>query len=577
MNKNNLYWLKLSLSFFLISIILTINYVEDFFNNINIFNKLDIFLTLASINGVFFSIFFSIVLVSIQHSATNYLPSILEAFKKDKKLIFIVIVSMISIVLNLFFYIAEINLLNLASLLFSISFLSIILYFYEMLNFLSPLYLVTNLKEDIIEKMSKLKDKTLKQTQKEIKGTFLEKFSSSVKEAKLNSKDYQNRNVEEISKLFNHIERSNAINDFETYKKSLESLSQIVNYYFSNKQVDVQNDEFISYILTKLKLQVDSLIIKNEHFKIVEIIKTLENMGIGSIDYLQIMLTQRFNYMAALISYYLKEIGEKSVKVGNLDLAKECILSLRKIGIRSIDKNLNLTMVEDRIKDISNLSNDWFIYHNSISSINILLCKFIEDMLKKESSKKVIPQFDRLIEIQTDLLINSIKRYKGSLNSDAATSPFFGFLSETRLSKIVGGLIRMSQNPPVQLATHNYEKLAKETIKDIFDKQKEVIKIAKDNKANIILINYTNEFLEIFKFFNKVKLKTYENGFDEEIELLKKLILSCYKDHHTLSMLKITIKNYKETLEYNDNGTNGELIKEINKILKKLEKMKNEK
>jgi hypothetical protein len=571
------YWLKISISLFLISFLFSIDLIEKFLYGLSFINKIDIYLTLASINGVFFSIFFSIVLVAVQHSATNYLPSILKTFKRDKRLIFIVIVSLLSILVNLFFYLSEVTTLFFLSLLiFLISFLSIIFYFYEMLNFLSPLFLVNNLKDEIIKKMGKIKDKTIKQTQKEIKGTFLEKFSPFVKEAKLNSRDYQNKNIEEINRLFNHIERSNAINDFETYKKSLESLSQIVNYYFSTKEIDAQNDEFISFVLTKLKLQADFLIIKNEHYKVIEIIKALESMAIGSTEYLSVMPTQRFNFITTLISDYLKEIGRKSILSGNLDLAKECIHSLKRAGIKSIDKNLNLSMIEYKIKEISAISDDWFIYNNTIASINTLLCKLLDDMLKRESSKKIIPEFeiDRLIEIQTELLINSIKRYKGSLGTDTSTSPFFGFLSEVRLSKIVGRIIKMSQSPPAELATHNYEKLAKRTIKNIFENQEKVIKIAKENNANITLVNYVNEFLEIFKFINKIKLKTYNEGFIEEIKLLKELIISCYKDKHTLNMLKTTIKSYNESLEYNNKKSNKKLIEEINKILKELDKKK---
>jgi hypothetical protein len=565
----------MSISFFLFSLILLLKPIENFLLNLSFLNKGDIYLTLASINGVFFSIFFSIVLVAVQHSATNYMPSILETFRKDKRLLFIVILSLLSILVNLLFYLSDVTpLFFLSFLIFLMSFLSIIFYFYEMLNFLNPLFLVNSLKEDIIKKMDKIKNKTIKQTHKEIKGTFLEKFSPFVKEANLNSGKYQNKNIEEIGKLFNHIERSNAINDFETYKKSLENLFQVVNYYFSHKRVDTQNDEFISYVLTKLKLQADALIMKNEHFKLIEIIKILENMAVSSINHLDIIPTQRFTFIAVLISDSIKEIGTKSVVARNLDLAKECILSIRKIGMKSIDKNLNLSMTEESIKEISIVSNDWFIYHNALASINILLCSLVENMLKKENSKKIIPSFEisRLIEIQTDLLINSIKGYRGSLSTETATSPFFGFLSEVRLSKIIARIILMAQNPPVELATLKYETLAKKTIGDIFENQKKIIGIAKTNNANITLINYTNEFLEIFKLLNKIQLKTYKEGFKEERELLKDLILSCYKDDHTFNMLKITIKNYIDVLSYQDKKLNKEIIDEINNILKKLEK-----
>jgi hypothetical protein len=568
MTEWNNYWIKIAISFFLISSIFLIKEVNNFFNNLYLFDKLDIYLSFASITGVFFSIFFSIVLVAVQHSATNYLPSILGRFRKDKKLIFIVIVSMLSIFLNLFLYLSGISyLLVLSLLIFLISFLSIIFYFYEMLNFLNPLFIVENLKKEILMRMEKLRNKMIKQSKKEISGTGLEKFPALAQEVKLNSKEYREKNIEEINKLFSHIGRSNAINDFETYKHALECLSQIVENYLSNKKIDSQQDEFMEYVLTKLKLQANFLIRNNEPFKVIEIIATLKKIGISSLNKLQVLHFGGLNYITSLICYYIEEIGATSAECKNLDLTKECIVALKNIGIVSINKNLTTTMTESNITKLA-VVDGWFIYHNSLGAINQLLIELIINIPKKEHLKKILPEQDMytLIKNQAKIINSTVTKSKTSLEIASSLSPAFGPLSEVSLLNISKGFIYLSQNPPVELATHNYETMSKKFIEDLLEHQKEIIKNAKQTKSSILLGDYTEFLCKLIIELNNNKLKTYKDGFKEEIESVLGILFECSNNEHSY-MFKDKIDSLLNELE-KDKKKNKEIINKIKELSK---------
>jgi len=573
------YWFCVGISFILIAIIFSLKMVKEFFVNVPDELNADIFLTIASISGTIFAIFFSMILMTVQHASTNYLPSILKTFKKDTRSKFIVILSFFTIVINLFFYLyGNPNLINIAMFTFCISFLSIVLYYYEVLNFINPSFIVENIENNILTQMEKNIKRLNKTVKNNAKETSLKKFSGLLYYTKLNSADYFNANIKLIDELFNHIERSEVINDPETHIKSLNSLSNVVEFYLSTKRVDLQEDAFIEYVLTKLKLQTDFLINKNEHFKILEIVKTLEKFALASINNLNTVHFADLNYTAMIISSHIEKIGMKSVQTKNLDISKECILSLKKIGFLSINKNLNLNMTEEGIKKIAISSDNWFIYNHSIGSINLLLNHIIECMPKKQNVRKIIPESDigNLINVQGELLKSAIIKYGGYLQESAAISPMFGPLSNVKLSKIIEKIIWLSNTPPVQMATHNYETVSKKFIRKILNNQSQIIDVAKRRKSNIILMNYTTEFLEVTEGLNKTKLKTYEKGFDEEILLLNELILKCYRDCHTRILLIGEIKEFLDKLEQNKTE-NKEIIEQLRDILNLLEKEKNEK
>ncbi len=564
------YGLKISLSFLIISLFVSINKVSEFFYNISLSEKSDFFLTLASINSTFFAIFFSIILIAMQHSASNYLPSILNNIRKDSKLIFIIVISTLGTLFSLFIYLSEnYSLTLLAIILFLLNFLAIIFYFYEVLNFVNPLFILEKIKEKIIRKMKENKNKTLEKVEKDINGNPLQNFSPLVYLAKLNSKEYFKENITFVDELFNHVERSRANNDPETYKKSLESIFYVVDFYLLNKEMDSQQDMFISHVLTKLNLQADFLLSNNEHFKITEIINTLEKIAISSLKNLKII--GRTNYLTALCCYYITEIGKQSIIIKNLDLTKESLASLKKIGIESINENLSTNIVENNIKEISALSNSWFIYNSSLDSINTLLDYLIENIPKKKNMRKfMVDQNDlrTLIKVQGEILKLALN-VKNDLEITGAISPLLGFLSKVRLSRIVYRILWMSKNSPVEMATHNYEKISKSSIERLLNEQEPIIKLAKKINSNIILIDYPRELLETLVLLNKTKLVTFNDGFKKEAELAIKLILECNEENSGLHLLEQAINNL--IIELNkDKKENKDTIDQLKKILKNL-------
>lgn len=574
MNYKTNYWVNLGL--FTLGFILFISFkkISEFLSDIPLNFNLEIYLTIATINGTLFAIFFSIVLIAVQHSAQNYLPSILKRLKKDFRLIFVIIIAFASILLNILFYITNsYNLFVYSIMIFYVSFMSIVLYFYEIINFINPSVMVDDIRDKILSNMHKDMILLNKKTKKEVRGTILERLFGLAYQSKINSKDFYDSNIKLVEELFNHIEKSEIINDPETYKKSLENLSKIVDFYLLNKKLDSQQDAFIEHILIKLKLQADFLISKREHFKVIEVISTLEKISFSSLKNLKTLEIRGMNYITSLICYYIEQIGLESVQIKDLDLANECILSLKKIGMVSIDKNLNLNMIGERIKKLAIYSDEWFIYHKSISMINFLLIHLLDEMPKKENIKKIIPdyQVSYLIDSQRDILISSIKKYKNSLKISAVVSPLFGPLSEVRLNKIAEKILYLSQNPPVEMATANYENMSKKFIGELLKNSQQVIDIAKENSSSVILIDYAKEFIEILDSLIKTKLKTDRRGFSEEIESLKNLIMKCYNNDHTLNFLKMSIKHYLEKLK-EDKKKNSNTIKQLNILLKKLEK-----
>lgn len=523
------YWFKMCISFFAISLLVSLSSINQFFYKLILESKIEIFLILASINGAFFAIFFSVMLIAIQHSASNYLPSILSNFRKDPKLIFVIILSLVGILFNLFIYLSGYySFILVSAILFLINFLAIIFYFYEILNFVNPLFMVENKKQEILKKIGLNKSRTLRRVKKSLKKNFSEKILplGLACEAKLNSKEYAEENIEFIDELFNHIERSRAINDPETYKKSLEGLSEVIDLYLSTKKVDLQSDTCISHVLTKLNLQANFLLKNEDHFKIVEIIKTLEKIGISSLGRLKAVNINGINYTSSLICYYLTKIGKKSIESGDLDLVAKVVVSLENVAMASIERNLSTTMIEARIKELSDDSKDWFMYNNSLNSLGKLLIYLIESIPKKKNLKKVLPEQDLhlLIKYQSEILNKAVKKYGGYLEISGAVSPIFGVLSEVKLSKIINKLLWLSQNPPKEIATHNYETMSKTFIKGILNYHKETIKKVKEHRATIVLIDYKRELLESLKELNRTKLKTYDEGFKEEISLIEELI-----------------------------------------------------
>jgi len=527
MEKNKIFeiitsfWLQLVLASIVVFLIFSNKIINTSIHSLNISSKAGLFLTIASIIGILFAIYMSMVLLVIQHSSTNYLPSVLNKFKKDSKFMFIIFLTLISIIFNIYIYGSENdNFMILSYGLSILSFLSIILYFYEIINLINPLVSLDRLMNKIKKQISQNYKLANKLNKIEKSHPILKRMKFLISNHRfINDKKLLDSHKKYVDEIFFHIEKSEARNDPETYSKATDCIIEFVKYYFSYKKMDSQTDLLLEHIYTKLEILSYDFFKRNQHFKLNEIINVYKEIGLVSFT-LKVLHLRGHNYTASLPASYLNKIGKKSVEIDDLDLTKEVILSLKEIGLKSIKENSTTNHVEEYIAELSLAAKHQFIYSSGLFSINELFVHLF--------SGKQYSDYHNLNKSSKKIIISILVNVKSYMNQNVVFAPLFGMASKVHLKYLFASLIKISQlEIKKEIGRRYLEETSKKEISNLIKVHEEIINILIEAKLNWILDDYAETFKDVILMLSNTKLKTYKQDYLDEIKKLISLLFKC--------------------------------------------------
>lgn len=527
----------------------------------NIFSsRNDLFLTTATIIGTFLAIFVSIILLIIQESSNKNNLDLINKIKKDYRLYLTIFVAIFSILFSFGAYLfGGILLINFASVSFILSFSFIILYFIVALNLINPFQQIKEISKDCkreISKVVKLFDKKIKKS-KEVPA-FLKPFSVS---ASLSQDGKLGKRIRKIiDEYIGQLKKIIKIEDDSLFESSFDELKNILETYFKIKKVDLPEDPIITHTFERMKYLSYPLFKEMDHFKLLILLDAYKNLAISSLKNLKTINIQGINYQSSLAMEYISQIAEKAKVVDDLDLLRECIYSIRDIGLASIEKNNSTSMAEHKISGLNELDDSGFIHRASVHSINRLYTELVKS--------KTLNYFGLNEEIEK-VFNHALKNTKNYINLHALTVIFFGELAKDSFRELIYNLINKAKNPPEQIAANNYETTSKKEINDILILVSKMV----SNLKKVRNYHFNDEISFLFSLIytlSKEKLIT-KKWFVEEIELAINILDECYQ--HSDYLKTEFRKNFSDMLDQLEKEKEEKkIINQLNELKKKWSK-----
>lgn len=513
MDQKNDYWMSISFAIF------GIVWIILFFTSLSytgiIPKNNSVFLVVATIIGTFLAIFISVITLAIQDASNKNLIHIISQTRKDSRLYLVIFISLFAILFNISAYlIGGLYFPALAVLFSGLSFTFVFLYFLFVLKTIDPFERLTEQSQKSIKELKRniiqLYLKTKKEGAPEIPSQllFYARFSQN--------EDFIKSNKKIVDELIDQIERSIQIGDSKIFERSLDKLKDFFSVYLEHKAIDSSNDKIIEYIYERLKYISYPLFKTLDHFRLIKLIKIYELLGIECINKLKSIGPNGISYMSSFSMEYIRQIGERAFRVDDLDLMKECIHSIKNIGLISIEKNNSASLAENTIRQLGNIPGleSPFVFRSAIHSINELYIKLV----KSKSLNYYAPL--REVENVFTKSVNSLKSY---LELDTITVIFFGELAKDSFRELIVSLVEKAKNPPKEIATNNYETASKNEIK-------RVLKTVSKMMATLSKFKYYNFDSEIrflfglVDFLSKENLVCFEENYLDEIKEALKII-----------------------------------------------------
>jgi len=542
--RENLFWILLSL---LLLSILSIFSPSSQLNLISYIPSADyqvagnnsFFSIVTTSLAAILAIIFSISLVTIQHAASKYSPSILEYYRRDKPIIVTYLIFIISIIFSALSLVVDWHSWNsraiAVSFILMVFCLFLVLFqFWRLTYMVDPIALIKKIRSRTVRNIIQLPKKIQKsvkgvKTQNEFEQPLVK--SELYKEFKFHSDEsLHEKNKKYILQLMDIIQKSILWREYESCVTGLNAIVDIVKEYVAIRQKDsTPDDEFLQYIYEKLK-DISKMALKNEDaFLLREILKAFEKIGCITAEIEVISSGNGSNHITGLSSYHIHQIGLKSIEEKLQDVAAQSVISLGKIGVRASRKNLwaTVAVISSEIHEIGAISasrKEWLVVNVSNEELSRLAIHSISNHLY------YFGIVDLIIEDIEKLSSMSIENIKG-LDADAAVSPIIAPLSDVSAKEMVRAALNIKNEKYPKIETRQREEYVKDIISKIIATLCSIgINAAKFQSWGVL--NYTNDTLrEIGLICVDETFITFKENLEEELinlsDSLEEIYMSC--------------------------------------------------
>ena len=484
-------------------------------------NRTSFFSTIATSLAAILAIIFSISLVTIQHAASKYSPSILEYYKQDKPiiatyLIFIVGIAfaILSLSMGWDFRAVIISFILLIFCLFLVLF-----QFWRLTDMVNPVELIKKIRDKAIKNIIRLPKKLQKSINVAKSGNKFEQSfikSELYREVRFHSDEsLHEENKKYILQLTDIIQKSTLQREYETCVAGFDAIADIAEEYIFIRQKDVTpDDKFLQYIYEKLEV-ISKIAFRNEDVPLLqEVIKAFEKIGCATTEIRVISLATDSNQITSLSNYYIRQIGLKSTEEELWDVAVQSVRSLGQVGVSASQKNLgsDVAVISNEIYEIgvrSALKKEWFVVHISNGELAKLAIGSIINRL--EYFGAVVP----IVKDIEKLSIKSIENIKG--NTVNTVSPIIGPSSDISAKEMVKAALYVKNSEYPEIETRWREEYAKDVISKIIDTLRAIGVSAAKTQEWIVLNNTNYTLCDIGLICIGEKFVTFKENLEEEL------------------------------------------------------------
>jgi len=459
------------------------------------------------------AIYFSIVILAVQHAAGNYTASILDDYKRDSSNWFtytFLIGELVLCALMLKYESSSliltsgksISFLNFSLVMFVFSFVILTLQFLHIFDLVNPIRIIRKAQTVCVDKIRPLeKYNVIEQSRKN---------QAIVKETH-----------EKIVQIADILYKSSLKREAETYVASLSAFADIATQYsLVQKNIVSITDEFLNTVY-EILLSASKIAFQNEDTLLfAELMKSIEAIGISTL----VKPSQTFGVAsdaASLAVSHIHDIGFQALHRNLLDVAIQAIKSIKNLGTKSLEIEKTDSLAAEKLFHLGSSiidTQDIYPIQITLNALKELLIHSVQGEVSVFMSRQIMTP---LCDLSVKAIDNKIS-YK-------AFSFLFPIKLENSLLTVVQEVLKVKNGTYPIMNTRKYEEYTREIVSELLVVIDRIAAKAAAKDSPVLLNQIVDCVGEIAKLLVNEKFKTYRDGFHDElmqaIELLSDWVI----------------------------------------------------
>lgn len=481
--------------------------------------------TNATFIATILAVSFSISIFIIQHGASNYVPSLLDMYLKDRATWTAFSLLSLAAVVNLFGLAIDPQkaVSNTAFFLSAHSFGLLAYQFYNTTRMVSPSNLIQAVENKARRYVRTLTKKVQEIAGKEIKentklATVLgEGGTAFYNQVVFHRPDLHRPTLDMIRSIIDIVQKAIVKREIETAQIGLRSVCNIVKEYTEIRSNDITpDDKFISAVYEQLKSLSITAFDNRDTFTLNALSSAFRDIGVSTVKIPLIGGMQDSHESTNMSIYYLKEMALISIEKELFDAAAEGIRALRTVGLNAIQGHNGDALAISSVSEIgvkASLKGDWYVPRQAFEALSMLVYAYINEDGNPHRVGTDLQYVTKAI---------SMAIVKLGSNAELALLPFFGPRSRTRFeyscTMMVGRALQVKRGdfPPIE--THGREEFVQIVIEDIVEMMQSVSSFAIKTKNLGLIGDIAACLAEISEICLREKFVTLPEGLSEPIQ-----------------------------------------------------------
>lgn len=496
----------------------------------------------------------SISLFTVQHSASNYAPSILKDFVKDIETW--IVFSFLSFTV-LFDVLALISDWGELGALYSVVFMffSIVFLLFQFVHtsiLISPVNVIEKISSRVLRDIKKIPYQLEQRIEKLPKDDIRRRNEpSEFYRSFLMQKDglIQVNIKKSMSQIVDLIQRAGERREREIHFRGMDEISDIMRSYFEVcGEYIIDTDQFTEHVLEQLASFAQVSIRNRDSFFLIETIKVLGRIGVDASRIRVVSMFYKTPNLVSLVVYHVEQIAVKAKEAELWDSCAQSIRAMRDIGESSINKYKDDALALRRIVDIANacLIKDWFVPRIAAEALSSLFYNSIRNMVQ-----------DATLELDMERIEKFVGNVIGVLSPRTSKNVLLPLYAPTSrgvfpynfVRTVISSLeIKNAEYPTIE--THYREEYLKKIVQNIIEHLRRFGMKVAEKEHWLVYHDIADSLSEIGQVCIEERFLTFDNHFEEELLGIADSLKMMY------SMAKSTIdKRYTVPIDIPDTLT----------------------
>lgn len=495
--------------------------------------------SLLSTNATFIAtilaVAFSISIFIIQHAASNYVPSLLKMYLKDKNTR--ASFSLLSIIatLNVFGSVMTPTKLmtNIAIFSPAYSFGLLAFHFYYVTNTVSPSTIIQRIESKGRRYIQTLPQKIEKTVSKDIRSDpRIEDLakrtgSSFIKQVTFHREDIHEPTKLVVRQVLDLVQKAIGKREIETAEIGLKSVCNIVAEYVEVRSDDsTPDDKFISFILEQLKSLSTTAFDNRDTFTLRVLSNAYREIGISTTRIPLIGGAQTSHESTNLVVYHL-EISLNAIEKDLYDGSAEAIRSIRDVGANALKQHSGDALAIHSLTEIgikTSSGKDWYVPREICGGLSMLISTAIE---AGTNSTRIGLDLESVSKLSVKIITTL------PVNAELILLPFFGPKSKTffkhSASMMVARALQQKNGEFPIIEIRAREKYVQDVIEDIVRMMSASGLAAAKIKDTMLCSDIAQSLFEIASICVREEFVTFSEGLIDRVDEAIASILSLYQ------------------------------------------------